>query len=214
MTILALECSSQRRSVAIAAGGRVLAESSQTSEGGAPLFSMIEDALSIAAIPRDSIDTLAVGLGPGSYTGIRGAIAMALGWELATGCLTIGVSSSSACARRARVLGTRGRAAVVIDAQRGEFYVEEWRLDDEGESVIAPLRLATRADVEDIASAGAWMIGPDVAMFGARGRLVMPDATAIAELAMEAPPAPAQPLTPIYLRPTAFARAAPARAIS
>ena len=46
---------------------------------------MIEEALREAGLEREQIEVLAVGLGPGSYTGIRVALSLAQGWQLASG---------------------------------------------------------------------------------------------------------------------------------
>jgi tRNA threonylcarbamoyl adenosine modification protein YeaZ len=54
---------------------------------------LVEEALRQARCEREEIETIAVGLGPGSYTGIRGAIALAQGWQLGRGVNVIGLSS-------------------------------------------------------------------------------------------------------------------------
>ena len=71
---------------------------------------------------------IAVGLGPGSYTGIRAAIAMAQGWQLARGVKLLGVSSAEALAAQAQAENIFGRVNLVIDAQRGEFYLATWEI--------------------------------------------------------------------------------------
>ena len=83
MTILALEFSSSQRSVAVARDGQVLAEAATAGGREMNAFSLIERVLAEARLGRDQIDCLAVGLGPGSYTGIRVALAIAQGWQLA-----------------------------------------------------------------------------------------------------------------------------------
>jgi tRNA threonylcarbamoyladenosine biosynthesis protein TsaB len=80
MTILALEFSSPQRSVAIARDGILLAEASEFGGRNTTAFGMIEKILAEAKIEREEIEVIAVGLGPGSYTGIRAAIALAQGW--------------------------------------------------------------------------------------------------------------------------------------
>jgi tRNA threonylcarbamoyladenosine biosynthesis protein TsaB len=88
MAILALEFSSVRRSVALAdAAGAVLAEAVEESTGrGTSAFGLIEQALSVAQLTREAVAVVAVGLGPGSYTGIRAAIAVAQGWRVRRAC--------------------------------------------------------------------------------------------------------------------------------
>jgi len=76
---LALEFSSSQRSVAVARAGRVLAETSEAGGRETHAFGMIEKVLAAAKIGRAEIECLAVGLGPGSYTGIRVALSIAQG---------------------------------------------------------------------------------------------------------------------------------------
>src|SRR4051794_23641679 len=85
MKILALEFSSPVRSVAV--GGDV-PKHGYAEEGGSretKPFALINAALAQAEISREEIHCIAVGLGPGSYAGIRIAIAIAQGWQLARG---------------------------------------------------------------------------------------------------------------------------------
>src|SRR6516164_8646139 len=93
MTILALEFSSSQRSVAAARDGEVLAEAVETGERGTNAFGMIEKVLATAKLGRGDIECLAGGLGPGSYTGIRVALSIAQGWQLACGVKLLGIGS-------------------------------------------------------------------------------------------------------------------------
>lgn len=216
MNLLALECSSSRRSVALWRDGSVLAETFQSAGRDTRLLGMVEEVLGLAALPRETVDVVAVGLGPGSYTGIRAAIAVAQGWALATGCRLAGVSSVAACAWRCQRLGWRGRIGLVVDGQRGEFYLGRYRVTDEGAQEVEPLRLVSGGDFGRDVEEGWLLAGPDVLATGQPGRLVMPDAAAVAELAAEVVATDggeAGMLELIYLRPTAFVRA-PAPRIS
>jgi tRNA threonylcarbamoyl adenosine modification protein YeaZ len=66
---------------------------------------------------------VAVGIGPGSYTGSRAAIALARGLTLPGGVLLAGVPSTAAAARAALRADPRLRRVIVlIDARRGECY--------------------------------------------------------------------------------------------
>jgi tRNA threonylcarbamoyl adenosine modification protein YeaZ len=124
MMILAFEFSTAQRSVALARDGMVLAAAVET--GGYRVtnaFGLTEKVLAQAKISREEIEVVAVGLGPGSYTGIRAAIAVAQGWQLARGVKLLGVSSADSLAAQAQAAKIFGRVNVVIDAQRGEFYL-------------------------------------------------------------------------------------------
>ena len=61
--------------------------------GGRRAIGLVEEALRQAGCEREDMETIAVGLGPGSYTGIRGAIALAQGWQLGRGVNVLGISS-------------------------------------------------------------------------------------------------------------------------
>lgn len=215
MMLLALEASSDRRSVAIARDGRVLAETSHSGGRETPLAALVDQALGNAQARPDDLAAVAVGLGPGSYTGIRAALAFAQGWHLARPVRLLGLASSDACARRAWHQGLRGPVQVVIDAQRGEGYLAAYDLADDGPHPTHALRLATRADLESLGRDGARVIGPDLAGLGLPGTQVWPDAAALAELAEPAANLPddvgPEPLEPIYLRPVAFVKAPPPR---
>src|SRR3954468_15216726 len=111
MNILALEFSSAQRSVAVRCGeGDHYTVHEVTDSGGKSTraFSLIENVLSRAKVRRSEVHCLAVGLGPGSYTGIRVAISIAQGWQLATGIKVVGISTSDILAAQAQNTGLRG----------------------------------------------------------------------------------------------------------
>src|SRR5438477_10421744 len=144
MKILALEFSSPQRSVAVVESvadasspplPRVISEVIETGSLGANAIGMIDAALRQAQIEREQIECLAVGLGPGSYHGIRLAIAVAQGWQLAAGherLKLLGISSANCIASQARDEGGLGRVIVLIDAQRGEFYQATYDITPQG----------------------------------------------------------------------------------
>lgn len=210
MRILALEFSSARRSAAVlAAASEGLAESADSSEGTGA-FALIKEALSKARIDRGTIQCIAVGLGPGSYTGIRVAISIAQGWQLATGVKLVGVKSADAVAERARDQGLTGHATCVIDAQRNEFYVCVYDLGATPARVVQPLRIETAAQVSERTSRGEVLIGPEREL--KNSRLVFPDARVVARLAAHRTDfVPGEELEPVYLRETVFVKAPPPR---
>lgn len=81
---------------------------------------------------RDRIACVAVGRGPGSFTGVRIAMATAKGVASALGVGLIGVSTLDAVAWNAWAKGVRGRALVVADAMRHEVYPVRYLVDDAG----------------------------------------------------------------------------------
>ena len=206
MTILALEFSSERRSVALAREGNVLSEAVEQSGGrGANAFGLIEKVLAEANISREEIEAVAVGLGPGSYTGIRAAIALAQGWRLARAVKMCGVSSAAAMAEKAQAEKNFGRVNVVIDAQRGEFYLATWEIGATGRREISPLKIVSATEVEARKAAGEICLGPE------QGRQFFPGAAEIALLAGGKNVPADEFLEPVYLRAASFVKAPPSR---
>ena len=209
MMILAFEFSSEQRSVALSRKGVVVAEAVES--GGYRVtnaFGLAERVLAEAQAQREEVEAVAVGLGPGSYTGIRAAIALAQGWQLAAGVKLLGVGSADCLARQAQAEGLCGRVNVVIDAQRGEFYVAAWDISSAERRLVTPLKIVPAAGVESLKASGEICVGPEME------RRRFPRAATVAELAAERRNfAPGEALEPIYLRETAFVKAPPSRQI-
>lgn len=206
MIILALEFSSDRRSVAVARGGSVMAEAVEhTASRGTKVFTLIEKVLAEAKISREAVEAVAVGLGPGSYTGIRAAIAVAQGWHLATGAKLLGVNSVAAMALDAQAKGILGRVNLVVDAQRGEFYLATWELNQTGCREIEALRIVAASEIETRQARGEVLMGPEMKS------VLFPTATMVARRADEV--GEEIPLEPVYLREVSFVKAPPPRMI-
>jgi tRNA threonylcarbamoyladenosine biosynthesis protein TsaB len=212
MTILALEFSSPQRSVALARDGRMLAEATETGERGTNAFGMIEKVLASASIRRADIECLAVGLGPGSYTGIRVALSIAQGWQLATGVKLLGIGSVECLVAQAQTEKMFGRVNVVIDAQRGEFYLAAYEISADGLKEVAPLKIVAAADVAARATTGEILIGPEVTQRFAMGKILFPQAAVLATLtARRSDFMAGEKLEPVYLRETNFVKVPPQR---
>jgi tRNA threonylcarbamoyladenosine biosynthesis protein TsaB len=212
MTILGVEFSSPQRSVALNHNG-VVAEAREEGGRHTAALGMIEKVLAETAATRQEIDTLIVGLGPGSYTGIRAAIALAQGWQLAGDIKLLGISSVEAIIARAHEEQLTGQVSVVIDAQRQEFYLATYEVSAAGWTEIEPLHIVTLAEAQSRA-ATAQYVGPEVTRWFPAGRLIFPTATTLTHLALARTRihfVPGEQLEPIYLRETAFVKAPPSR---
>ena len=147
MKILAVEFSSEQRSVAVVESSKVLGSTSEKGGRSTRAFGLIEEILRKARIEREEIECIAVGTGPGSYTGIRAAIALAQGWQLAREVKLVGISSVECLAAQAFANGIRGRANFIVDAQRNEFYLQAWDL---GAQTVQPVAAATLVTWEEV----------------------------------------------------------------
>jgi tRNA threonylcarbamoyladenosine biosynthesis protein TsaB len=212
MTILALEFSSAQRSVAIACAGnpKVSAEAVETGAGGTRAFGMIESVLREAGLEREQIEVIVVGLGPGSYTGIRVALSIAQGWQLARGAKLLGVSSIECLVAQAQAEKIFGRVKVIIDAQRNEFYLAAYEISSGGWREIEPLRIAALTGIQSRDNAGEIWVGPAVTRWLPKGKILFPSAATLARLAVKRSDfVSGDKLTPIYLRETNFVKAPP-----
>jgi tRNA threonylcarbamoyl adenosine modification protein YeaZ len=211
MKILALEFSSPQRSVAVVSKD----EFHESLSGVNEPFAMIEEALRDAKLEREQIECIVVGLGPGSYTGIRSAISIAQGWQLARPIKFVGVSSVECIAAQAQADGLTGRVNVIVDAQREEFYIAGYELAADGVREVEALRIATGAEVKRRAEAGEVLIGPEISRWFASGKTVFPRAAMLGGMALTRTDfISGEKLEPIYLRETKFVKAPPPRVIS
>ena len=96
------------------------------------LILRIDALLAENGIARGDIACVCVGRGPGSFTGVRIAMATAKGIASALEVGLVGVSSLDAVAWGVWEFGARGEVAVVADAMRKEVYPVRYLVDDAG----------------------------------------------------------------------------------
>ena len=100
-----------------------------------------------AGFVTGDVDAVAVGRGPGSFTGVRIGVATAKGIACGLGVALYGVSTLDSVAWRAWRAGVRGRLGVVADAMRKEVYPVRYELDDAGITRLEPDTVAKPAQV-------------------------------------------------------------------
>jgi tRNA threonylcarbamoyl adenosine modification protein YeaZ len=148
-------------------------------------------------------DTVLVGVGPGSFTGIRVGIAAAHGLALGWGAELYGLSSLALLAASA---GTGGEVAAAIGGGHGELFVQQFDCALRAGPLfnLPPAQAAGVISAETVAGSGA------AALVEARGHGAAIEAWPRASLALQLP----QPLrtldpAPLYARaPDAKARTA------
>ena len=149
-TILAIETSTAACSVAVRYGGEihVLSETGSTVHSQ-EVLPQIEKLLCLANCRVQDLDAVAIGQGPGSFTGLRIGIGVAQGISYGANCPMIGVSSLAVLAMS---IQHDGLIAVGTDARMGELYFAEYRkqsnrLDLIGQEVVcAPQDLRCESD--------------------------------------------------------------------
>lgn len=131
MNLLALETATECCSVALSCDGEIITRSEYAPRRHAELLlPMCEAVLAEAGISRRHLDAIAVGRGPGAFTGVRLAISAAQGMALALDVPVIPVSSLAALALDAPDDGHPILA--VIDARMGEIYAGLFERNSDG----------------------------------------------------------------------------------
>jgi tRNA threonylcarbamoyladenosine biosynthesis protein TsaB len=120
--LLALDTSTEWASVAVFDGTAVLGEETWHAQRrhAEELFPTIERILSHTRAPMASITKIAVATGPGSFTGLRVAIAAAQGLARGSGAALVGVSTLDVLAYPHA--SSKLRTCPLLPAGRGEFY--------------------------------------------------------------------------------------------
>ncbi|WIG54753.1 MAG: tRNA threonylcarbamoyladenosine biosynthesis protein TsaB [Rhodanobacteraceae bacterium] len=138
MNLLAIETATEACSVALLHGDALIDRSELAPRRHAELvLPMAESVLAEAGLARKQLDAIAVGQGPGAFTGVRLAISVAQGLALALDIPVVPVSSLAALAMQAPKNGAAILAT--IDARREEIYAGTFRFDPGG--LVEPLGL-------------------------------------------------------------------------
>jgi len=128
MLILAIETSSELASLAISDQGRLLAETSFTHGRDlcGRLTTSLDHLLRDSKLRIEQVEAVAVGLGPGSFTGLRIGVATAKGLAQARGLPVVGASSLHAAA--SPFLRGGRLVCAVIRSHRQYLYAGMYRL--------------------------------------------------------------------------------------
>lgn len=139
------------RSVSLAASVEIEAHRASNTQ----LLPRIDALLSECGIDKHAIACVVCGRGPGSFTGVRIAMATAKGVSAALEVPLYGVSTLDSIAWGLQHAGVRGHAVVVADAMRKEVYPVRFELSDEG---IARLEADSVVKADEAAErlAGGW----------------------------------------------------------
>jgi tRNA threonylcarbamoyladenosine biosynthesis protein TsaB len=209
MLVLALDTALDRTAVAVTDGGRLAVSRAVTMDRGAAerLFPLIEEVLAEAGVSIGEIDRIAVTVGPGSFTGIRIALAAARGLGLATGRPVVGIGTLEALAASTPE-PPDGPVLAAIDARRGEVYAA--LVAPGGAMIEAPFAADADAVLDRLGDRARMIVGSGAPLLShaaaVAGRvmppafpLAGPDPLVLARLGAAAIP-DERPPVPLYLR--------------
>lgn len=127
MKLLAIDTASARCSVALLLGEALISRAADTARDHATLvLPMVEQVLNEAGVALRTLDGIAFGRGPGSFTGVRVAASVTQGLAAGAGLPVMGISDLRALAvqarRAAQLIPTGGLLLAAMDARMGELY--------------------------------------------------------------------------------------------
>jgi tRNA threonylcarbamoyladenosine biosynthesis protein TsaB len=159
MIVLGIDTATAATAVALARPGESALEARDDPPAGAHpghatrLLEMAHGLLGEAGIGWGEIERIAVGAGPGTFTGLRVGIATARGLAQSLGAELVAVSSLRALAEGALTAGADPAATLaVIDARRGEVFAAAYGAD--GSELTTPRALAPERIGELLGEAG------------------------------------------------------------
>ncbi len=197
--VLAITSSTAVVGVAVADSGTVVAFEEITTDRrhAEELAPMVQRVLAAASLSLADLDTLAVDVGPGRFTGMRVGLATVRSLAFALELPVVGVTSLEILAA-----GHPGRAVTaVIDARRAEVFQQSFEIDGSASpALVGPAeQLAASIGSDDVVVGDGGDRYHD--LYGARLLLGQaPSASVLALLATEREAMPGQSIEPVYLR--------------
>jgi tRNA threonylcarbamoyladenosine biosynthesis protein TsaB len=174
----------------------------------ARLLPLAERLLAEAGLAFADLDRIAVGTGPGTFTGLRIGVATARALAQSTGAELVGVSTLEALAAEAAPEPAGGRVMAILDARRGEAFVAIYKGEDE----LRPAAAVTLDALPSLVQQAMLAVGDGAVRFRevleSSGALVPSDgsplhtvsAVALARLAEQATAAGREAVVPDYVR--------------
>ena len=217
MTLLAIDTSTEVGGVALLRDGELLAEETWRMPRGhdAAAFAALDRLLALTGLTVADIDRVGVAVGPGSFTGVRVAIAIAQGVARGSGARAVGVSTLDVVAYPWSTSGLR--VCALLPAGRGEVCAAVYRDSGGAWGRVSEPLVGTGDEVARAVAAGALFageidgatrdaiagaLGPRAAFAPAGTRRRAGDLAAIAWARLEAgESAPVETLEPVYARP-------------
>lgn len=178
------------------------AEQRVSNAHGESLLPMIDRLIAAGGWKPREIERWCVGLGPGSFTGVRIGVATVLGIVLGSGAEVVGVGSLEALA--SEVEAPDGVVLPAIAAIRGELYVQAFGAITRAAVCLPPGEIAAwlgdASHVTVVGEAAATLALPYPMTALTSGEHALPHARGVAKLGRRRPPVDPTALEPLYVR--------------
>lgn len=215
MKILGIDTSTKMLSLALTDNGEAIFSYKKAAgiRHSVSLFKVLKDLLGKYRVKKQDIGLFAVGLGPGSFTGLRISSAVVKGLVLGLERKTIGVASLDIIAANIK---KSGYLSVVLDARRGNIYTASYEYKDGRLKRITPYSLISFNDWISGIKKKTFVLGDGIFAYGKElskkknivclpEKFWYPDAKNLCALALEKlkkyGPDNAERLLPLYLYP-------------
>lgn len=173
--LLALDTATENCSVALWLDGKVELVEQEIGRGHAEIIlPHIQSLLAAAQLRLADLDALAVGRGPGGFTGVRLGISVAQGLAFGAGKPVVAVSNLRAIAQRAFELQPdASRCLVCADARMREVYCGEYVRDATGLAAVPPPGTGTGTGTGEPAAAPEAVLPPAAVSLSMQPGLVL-----------------------------------------
>lgn len=219
MTLLAFDTSSASTIVVAATADAIAERRHDPGDEGRPQHTALglvfaSEVLADLGLAWADVDRVGVGVGPGSFTGLRSGLSAAAGLARRLDVPLVPVTAHAILddgARRAP--GTAERVLAVVDGRRRELFVAQWRTAPADPGDAAEIHVVRRDALDDLGDLTGWLAVGDGAILeeaklSALGADVAPtgdprhalSATSLAALTARGPSQPADAVRPAYGR--------------
>jgi tRNA threonylcarbamoyladenosine biosynthesis protein TsaB len=168
--VLGLETGGPQASLAISWQGRIVATDAPARRAhGESVAGAVDGLLRGCGLRIRELTAIAVGIGPGSFTGLRIALSYAKGVALATGCAVVGVPSLDAlalCALELPELAPQATLCPILDARKKEVYAALYRQVENGLERLSGEFLAKPRDLARQIEGAAVFFGDGASSYG------------------------------------------------
>jgi tRNA threonylcarbamoyladenosine biosynthesis protein TsaB len=147
--LLAFDTSTERLSIALSVPGREpwVHRGEGGAKASAALVPRVMELTHEAGVALATLDAIVFGCGPGSFTGLRTACAVAQGLAFGAGVPVLPIETLLAVAEQARLRAGAERVMAVLDARMDQVYVAGYEWTGAGWHRDGPIRLAAPQDV-------------------------------------------------------------------